>query len=177
MGYHSGTPDSASLAAQQAAGQTDLVTPAARAAAEALAAAGVTSVTGTGAAVLATAPTLTNAILVGAKSLIAGANLTNVDATINPGTDAASIYTMPAATMNAARVITLGVTGTLIAGVSTVWIERRDLTANTLTIRNGGTNGTVIPDVVLPASPGNAMRVGATYDGVDWIPHTVVYVR
>lgn len=38
MGYHSGTPDSASLAAQQAAGQTDLVTPAARVAAEALAA-------------------------------------------------------------------------------------------------------------------------------------------
>jgi hypothetical protein len=38
MGYHSGTPDSASLAAQQADGQTDLVTPAARAAAEALAA-------------------------------------------------------------------------------------------------------------------------------------------
>jgi hypothetical protein len=107
----------------------------------------------------------------------AGANLTNADATVNPGTDGASVYTMPAATQNAARVITLGVTGTLIAGVSTVWIVRRDATANTLTIRNGGTNGVAVPDVVIPASPTHPMAVGSTYDGADWVPHTVVFVQ
>lgn len=48
MGYHSGTPDSASLATQQADGQTDLVTPATRTAAEALAAAGYSAFIGDG---------------------------------------------------------------------------------------------------------------------------------
>jgi len=148
------------------------VTPSGADAANAAAAAGATGVTGTGNIVLATGATL-----VDPRLLIAGANLTDADATKNPGSDAASAYTMPAATLTAARVITLGVTGTLTAGASTVWIQRRDLTANTLTIRNGGTNGTGIADVVLPASPAHAMLVGCTYDGVDWIPHTVVYVQ
>jgi hypothetical protein len=70
------------------------------------------------------------------------------------------------------RVVTLG-TGTsanLVAGVTTVYIQRLDLTANTLTIRNGGTNGTVIADVVLPASPARATVIGVTWDGVDWNP-------
>lgn len=201
MGYHSGLPDNASIAAQQAAGNTNLVTPAAATLANAAAAAGATGASGTGTQLIigtAADATAVNALgtagvtavtgagnvvldtgstLIDPRLLIAGEDLTDADATKNPGTDAVSIYTMPAATQTAARVITLGVTGTLISGVTTVWIQRRDLTANTLTIRNGGTNGTSIPDVVLPASPAHPTMFGATYDGADWIPHTVVFVQ
>lgn len=109
---------------------------------------------------------------------VAGPNLGDASVTINPGTDGVSLYTMPAATMTANRVVTIG-TGTsanLVAGVTTVYIQRRDLTANTLTIRNGGANGTVIPDVVLPASPTYATVVGVTWDGVDWNPCTMSFV-
>jgi hypothetical protein len=98
--------------------------------------------------------------------------LGDASVTINPGTDGVSLYTMPAGTMTTNRVITVGAGGSanLIAGVTTVYIQRRDLTANTLTIRNGGANGTAIADVVLPASPANATVVGVTWDGTDWNP-------
>ena len=74
--------------------------------------------------------------------------LGDASVTINPGTDGVSLYTMPAGTMTTNRVITVGAGGSanLIAGVTTVYIQRRDLTANTLTIRNGGANGTAIAE-------------------------------
>ena len=106
-----------------------------------------------------------------------GTNLGDSSPTINPGSDNASFYTMPVGTMTANRTITLGVTGTLYAGASTVWILRRDLTAHTLTISNGGTNGTAVPSIVLPTSPPGPMMVGATYDGSDWYIHTMMYVQ
>lgn len=109
--------------------------------------------------------------------LVPGAPLGDASVTVQPGNDLVSLYVMPAATMSANRIVTLGVAGVLIAGVTTVWIARRDLTANTLTIRNGGANGLLVPDVVLPASPPHAMFLGATYNGVDMIPHTVVYIQ
>jgi hypothetical protein len=109
--------------------------------------------------------------------LVSGAPLGDANTLVQPGVDLVSLYTMPAATMSAPRIVTLDVAGVLIAGVTTVWIRRRDLTANTLTIRNGGANGLLIPDVVLPASPPHAMLLGATYNGADMIPHTVVYIR
>jgi len=109
--------------------------------------------------------------------LVFGAPLGDANTTVQPGNDLVSAYLLPAATLSANRIVTLGVLGTLIAGVTTVWIVRRDLTANTLTIRNGGTNGVLIPDIVLPASPPHAMALGATYNGADWIPHTVVYIQ
>lgn len=113
----------------------------------------------------------------GGVSLLAqGTDLSDADVTVNPGTDAVSVYTMPAGTLTTGHVIALGVTGSLTAGVSTVWIQCRDVSTNTLTIRNSGTNGTSIPDVVIPASRGKPMLVGSTYDGVDWVPHTMVFV-
>jgi hypothetical protein len=108
---------------------------------------------------------------------VSGTNLGNASVTINPGSDNASFYSMPAGTLGANQVITLGVTGTLYAGASTVWIQRRDVSAYTLTIQNGGTNGTSVPSIVLPASPPRPMLVGATYDGSDWYIHTVIYVQ
>lgn len=111
-----------------------------------------------------------------ASLLAAGTALADANATVNPGTDGVSVYVMPINTLSTGRVVTLGVTGTLVAGVSTVWIQCRDISANTLTVRNGGTNGTSISDIVIPAARGKPMAVGATYDGVDWVPHSLVYV-
>jgi hypothetical protein len=40
----------------------------------------------------------------------AGANLTNADATKNPASDSASVYTLPAGTLSTNRILTLGTT-------------------------------------------------------------------
>jgi hypothetical protein len=95
--------------------------------------------------------------------------------TIDPGTDMASMYTMPASTLSTNRVITLGVTGTLYAGTSTVWVARRDTSANTLTIQNGGPGGAAASSLVIPGSLSTPVLVGATYNGTDWIIHTFLY--
>ena len=113
----------------------------------------------------------------GLDALTAGTALTNADATINPGTDKASEYTLPAATLNAPHVLTMGTGGTPTTGL-TVWIIRRDLTANTYTINNGGAGGSAVAGktVILPASPGKPMGACWYYDGIDWNLTAVVYI-
>lgn len=117
-----------------------------------------------------------NPTALGLDGLAMGANLTDASVTIAPGTDKASEYTMPAATQTAARTILMGVTGSPTTGLI-VWIVRRDLTANTLTISNNGPAGAVTgKTVVLPASPGKPMAAGWYYDGADWNLIGVIYV-
>ena len=113
----------------------------------------------------------------GLDALAAGTALTNADATINPGTDNASEYTLPAATLNAPHVLTMGTGGNPTTGL-TAWIIRRDLTANTYTINNGGAGGSAVAGktVILPASPGKPMGACWYYDGIDWNLTAVVYI-
>jgi len=76
------------------------------------------------------------------QGVVNGANLTDANNTItlngsgaSPGfTGGGNLYTMPAATMSAARTITLGVGGAKKG--DTLAIMRRDVTANTLTIQD-----------------------------------------
>ena len=112
----------------------------------------------------------------GLDALTPGTALTNADATINPGTDKASEYTLPAATLNAAHVLTMGTGGTPTTGL-TVWIIRRDLTANIYTVNNGGPAGAAVgKTVILPASPGKPMGACWYFDGVNWNLTAVVYI-
>lgn len=143
MGYHSGTPDSASLAAQQAAGQTDLVTPAARVAAEALAAE-------------------TDALLAVAAQQLYSATLTDADVTVSPGVSKVAEYIMPAATQTTNRAVTVAVTG-MTTGQPFI-VTRRDRTANTLTIKNGVTGLAVF---VFSASPTGDDQATFVFDGVN----------
>ena len=112
----------------------------------------------------------------GLDALAPGTALTNADATINPGTDKASEYTLPAETLNAAHVLMMGTGGTPTTGL-TVWIVRRDMTANPYTISNVGPAGAAVgKTVILPASPGKPMGACWYFDGVDWNLTAVVYV-
>jgi hypothetical protein len=66
----------------------------------------------------------------------AGANLTNADVTRNPGTDAASIYTLPGpTTLTGSHILTLGVTGSPATNL-VVQVIRRDTTVNTYTVKD-----------------------------------------
>lgn len=76
-----------------------------------------------------TGPTGANAL-----ALVPGADLTNADATI--AVAGGSSYTLPAATLSANRTITISTTG--LGTGEVMQIIRRDLTANTLAIVNGG---------------------------------------
>ena len=112
----------------------------------------------------------------GLDALVSGVNLTNANTTINPGTDKASKYTLPAAILSANHVLTLGTGGSPTTGL-TVWIVRRDLTANTYTINNGGPAGAAVgKTIILPASPGKPMGACWYFDGVDWNLIAVVYI-
>lgn len=104
-----------------------------------------------------------------ATTPVDGTNLTAAASqTINPGTDKACRYTMPAATETADVTITLGTTGSPQAGL-TVEIVRRDLTAHNLTINNGGTGGTTGgANFTTGISPASIMSHLFQYDGANW---------
>jgi hypothetical protein len=89
-----------------------------------------------------------------------GADLTDAAATIL--ITQGKWRVMPAATMTAARVITVGTTGAVNGDI--IRITRRDQTANTLTITNGGV-GAGSP-AILPASKQGFVDV--IFDGTDW---------
>lgn len=89
-----------------------------------------------------------------------GANLTDADVTINISQGAQRV--LPAATLTANRIVTLGTTGSPITGES-IAILRRDSTAFTLTIKNNA--GTTL--IVLPVSTRFAAYF--QYSGSDWI--------
>jgi hypothetical protein len=69
---------------------------------------------------------------------------------------------LPAATLSAARVVTVGTTGAVNGDI--IRITRRDQTANALTITNGGV-GAGSP-AILPASKQGFVDV--IFDGTDW---------
>ena len=71
---------------------------------------------------------------------------------------------MPAATRSTNRTVTLGITSPF-TGLS-VLIEDRDLSANTLTITNGGTNG---GSVVFPTSHTKPMGMWWYWNSADWV--------
>lgn len=103
--------------------------------------------------------------------LNAGAALTNADATVNPASDVASEYTLPAATLSANRVLTLGVTGSPITN-SIVQISRRDLTANTYTVKDdAGT--TLLTFAVSPTTPQGA---SFQFSGSHYVLSTFFYL-
>lgn len=94
----------------------------------------------------------------------AGANLADTDATIQPATDNASQYTLPAATLTMNRTLTLGTTSAW-AGLM-VRIVRKDVTANTLAV------GALF---TFPES--TAMAAWFQYTGNDWIFISAGYIQ
>ena len=96
--------------------------------------------------------------------LAEGSLLGDASVTIQPFTDQVSKYSMPAATRSTNRTVTLGITSPF-TGLS-VLIEDRDLSANTLTITNGGTNG---GSVVFPTSHTKPMGMWWYWNSADWV--------
>ena len=105
---------------------------------------------------------------------LVGPALPDASTTINPATDGAGRYTLAVGGSTAARVTTLGTTGSPATN-QTVWI-RIEPQSYTRTIRNGGTSGTGVADTVIAVSAVTYL-VGATYDGTDWRVHTVIPVQ
>jgi len=106
-------------------------------------------------------------------ALVQGPALTNADSTINPGTDKASEYTAAAGLYTGSHNLTLGTAGSPI-GSSTVWLIFRDISANVITVINGGANvGTIF---TRPASPGGPMGACVYWDGLNWSLIAVVYI-
>ena len=153
MGYHSGTPDNADLATQQADGQTDLVTPAARVAAEALAPKSD--------ALIALANT--------EPAALEGIALTNASATIQPFTDAVSQY-QDKAVLTDNRTTTLGVTSA--TGMLLRIVRAAGLAYNrTIAGSDGYTK------YVFPANAPKAIEATFQHNGAYWIFLGWRYVR
>jgi hypothetical protein len=95
-----------------------------------------------------------------------GSNLTDTNATINPGSDLDSQYTLPAATLSTNRTLTIGTTGTPVTGLL-VRIVRVDATGNTYAVINGGTNGGTV--FTFAASPTKIQAITVYYNGVDYV--------
>lgn len=100
------------------------------------------------------------------KIFVRGANLTDADATLQPFTDRAWFYVMPASTMSAARTITLGNTDFYNTAGMFLWcgILRLDTTANTLTVKKTDTT-TIYVDPASPA-PGRLLVFACDATGV-----------
>lgn len=95
-----------------------------------------------------------------------GAALTDANTTIQPFTDKASQYTMAGpTTMTTNRTDIIGVTS--VPTGMLVRIVRKDTTANTLALTNGGTNGGTIH--TFGASPTTIEAMTAYFNGVDWV--------
>ena len=101
----------------------------------------------------------------------AGAALTDADVTKNPASDKASVYTLPAATLTGAHILTLGVTGTPVTK-SIVTVVRRDLTANTYTVKDDAA-ATLI---VFGASPGSPEAAVFSFDGTHYVLDSFSYI-
>lgn len=95
-----------------------------------------------------------------------GSDLTDANATINPAASGASDFLLPATTLTAPRVLTLGTGG----GPGTnyiVRISRFDLTANTYTVNNGGPgSGTLF---TFPSGPANPTGASFYFNGANWV--------
>jgi hypothetical protein len=94
--------------------------------------------------------------------LPASQNLGDASTTVNPSSDAASQYVMPAATMTANRTVTLGTGGSPTTGLL-VQILRKDASANTLEIDGG--SGALF---TFGASPTAPQAATFQYSGSAW---------
>jgi len=94
-----------------------------------------------------------------------GANLTDGDQTLQPVTDQASRYKQVTA-LTANRTKTLGVAGVFLG--MTVYIQREDSAAFTLTIVNGGGGVVVGMPFVFAASPTEKQLAAFQSNGTDW---------
>jgi hypothetical protein len=108
-------------------------------------AANITDATTVGRSMLTAATAVAQAELLGSEIPTAGTNLADANATIAIGGGAQ--YVLPAATLTANRVITLGVTGSPITG-ETIAILRRGTEAFSLTIQDDAATSLL----VMPAS-------------------------
>ena len=108
-------------------------------------------------------------------ALYPGTNLADNNTTISPGTNGASEYTLPAATLTTNRTCTVDTAGSSLMTELSVWIIRRDLTANPYEIINGGIGGGTI--VTLPPSPARPMGACLYYDGTNWTLTSLVYLQ
>jgi hypothetical protein len=106
-------------------------------------------------------------------ALVRGTAIADSSITIHPGTDKASQYVLPVATLSTNRTTILDGAGTPTSGHS-VWLTRRDLTANTWTISDSAL-GVII---VLPASPATPVAVCVKWNGSNWgsAPSSVQYL-
>jgi hypothetical protein len=103
-----------------------------------------------------------------AQSLVLnpGPTITDANATVQPVTDVAGSYTAPAATFSTNRTTHLGIVGPPPAGYCLV-LKRSDLSANTWTIVNDGTNGGNV--WVFAGNPALPQSISVYFDGVDWL--------
>jgi hypothetical protein len=97
-----------------------------------------------------------------ANVLPASQNLGDASTTVNPGSDAASQYVMAGSTMTANRTVTLGTSGSPVAGLL-VQVLRGDLSANTLEIDGG--SGALF---TFGASPTAPQAATFQYSGSAW---------
>ena len=85
--------------------------------------------------------------------------------------DKASEYTLPAATLSANHVLTLGVTGSPVTS-SIVQITRRDLTAHTYTVKDDA--GTTL--LVFGSAPTAPQGASFSYNGTHFVLASFFYV-
>lgn len=92
-----------------------------------------------------------------------GANLTDADATVNPASSQISASLLPAGTLSANRVLTLGVTGSPVTG-HIYQVLRYDLTANTYAVKDDAATTLY----TFAASPTTAQGVTFYYNGTHY---------
>jgi hypothetical protein len=98
-------------------------------------------------------------------SLNQGPDLTDAPSTLQPATDRAGEYSLPSATLTENRSMTIGVTGPPRTGAF-LFLARRDLTAYTWTIVNGGAGAGTL--CVFPASLTGPLGAWLYFDGTNW---------
>ena len=95
---------------------------------------------------------------------LSGANLGNADVTIQPANEPATTYTLPAATLTAPSAYTLGTTGTGTVPIA-CWLQIRDLSANTVTVKDGASGMTI---ATLTGPRTHAVSLGFNWNGAAW---------
>ena len=93
-----------------------------------------------------------------------GTNLGDADVTIQPASDQATVYTLPAATLTGPHTYTLGTTGTGSDSVA-AWLQIRDLSANAITVKDGSSGLTIATLAGPRAAP---VSLGFNWNGAGW---------
>ncbi len=100
-----------------------------------------------------------------------GSALTDADATVNPASSAISASVLPASTLTANRVLTIGVSGSPVTN-QVYQVIRRDLSAHTYTVKDDA--GTTL--YTFGASPSGAQGVSIYYNGTHYAFLSFYYV-